>query len=355
MIQSPTPSTPRSPAPRDGRVRRSSGAIAVLAAGSLLLAGCSSAASDSAGATDGPMASASATAAAYDPVTVDNCGTELTLESAPQRIVTIKSSTEEMLLALGLGDRIVGTAFSDGPVPEQWAEEAAGIPVLAETVPSQEALLAAEPDLVYAGWESNLTAKGAGDRAALAALGVSGYVSPSACKAEGYQPAKLDFDDVFGEIEEAGGVFGAVDAASDLVAEQRAALDDVVPVEGAPTAVWYSSGSDTPYVGAGIGAPQLILESAGFTNIAADVQDTWSSLNWEVVVAADPDVIVLVDASWNTAEDKIAVLEANPATAALPAVVDSRYIVVPFAASEAGVRTAGAVGSVVEQYEALAG
>ena len=106
---------------------------------------------------------ADAAASGY-PLTIDNCGTEVTFEAAPERVVTIKSSTLEMLLALGLDDRIVGTAFSDGPVPDEWADAASGIAVLSDKVPSQEATLALEPDLVFAGWESNLSAEGAGER-----------------------------------------------------------------------------------------------------------------------------------------------------------------------------------------------
>ena len=143
------------------------------------------------------------------------------------------------------------------------------------------------------------------------------------------------------------------DAAADLVATQRAALDAIEPSDAGLTALWYSSGDDTPYVGAGIGAPQMIMDGAGLENIAADVEDTWTSMGWEAIVAADPDVIVLVDAAWNTAEQKIAHLESNPATAALPAVQQQRYLVVDFPATEAGVRNVGAVESLVDQLGEL--
>ena len=81
----------------------------------------------------------------------------------------------------------------------------------------------------------------------------------------------------------------------------------------------------------------MMMDAAGLTNIFADVHDTWTSAGWEQVVAADPDVIVLVDATWNTADSKIALLEANPATAQLTAVREHRYLTVPFPAAEAGV------------------
>ncbi|WP_136707584.1 putative F420-0 ABC transporter substrate-binding protein [Agromyces sp. H66] len=317
-----------------------------LPAAALLLAGCAATSTASPGATG-------AAAASGYPVTLDNCGTEVTVEKAPERIVAIKSSTVELLLALGLEDRIVGTAFSDGPAPEAYADAASGLAVLSDKVPSQEVTLAAEPDLVFAGWESNLSAEGAGDRDTLAKLGVATYVAPAACKAEGYMPNPLTFDEVFREFEEAGELFGVPDAAADLVAEQRAELDAIEPNDEGLTALWYSSGSDTPYVGAGIGAPQMIMDAAGLENVAADIEDTWTSMSWEAIVAANPDVIVLVDAAWNTAEQKIELLEQNPATAALPAVQEQRYLIVDFPATEAGVRNVGAVASLVEQLGGL--
>lgn len=308
-----------------------------------LLTGC-------AGPTPSPPRSPSAAA---EPVTVDNCGFELAVAAPPERIVTIKSTSTEMLLALGLGDRIIGTAFPDGPVPDEWADDAADIPVISDQVPSEEALLDLEPDFVYAGWESNVTDEGAGDRGALAELGVGTYVSPAACKEAGYQPEKLSFDDVFAEITEAGSVFGAPDAAAALVAAQSAKLDEVTPSTAGLSALWYSSGSDAPYVGAGIGAPQMMMDAVGLDNIAADVDDTWTALSWEAVVDANPEVIVLVDATWNTAAAKIEALESNPATAELAAVQNGSYLTIPFAASEAGVRNVDAVVDLSAQLTAL--
>ncbi len=331
-----------------------------------VLAGCSPADADGAGAGPGADAGADAGAgsggtapagaATSYPLELDNCGSVVTFEAPPERVVTIKSSTAEMLLALGLGDRVVGAAFLDGPVPDALADAAAGTPVaepFSDEVPGTEAVLALEPDLVYAGWESNVTADGAGDRETLARLGVDTYVSPAACKGEGYMPDPLTFDTVFAEIAEVGAVFDAQDAAAELVAEQRATLASVTPDDRGLTALWYSSGSDIPYVGAGIGAPQMIMEAVGLTNVAADVRDTWTSYSWEQIIAADPDVVVLVDALWNSADDKIARLESNPATAGLTAVRERRYLVVPFPATEAGVRNVDAVVDLAGQLADL--
>nr|WP_089772956.1 putative F420-0 ABC transporter substrate-binding protein [Ruania alba] len=297
-------------------------------------------------------AEASPDSAGY-PVTVDNCGTEVTVTEAPERIVTIKSTSTEMVLALGLGDRLVGTAFSDGPVPEDLADAATDLPVLAERAPSEEVVLETEPDFVFAGWESNFSADDAGERGDLQELGIATYVSPAACQGEGYQPNPLTFDHVFDSITEAGALLGAPDEAAELVQSQQAELAEVDASEAGLSALWYSSGSDTPFVGAGIGAPQLLMETVGLTNIMGETAETWASVSWEAVAEQNPDVIVLVDSAWNTAEHKIEVLESTPTTAVLPAVQESRYLIVPFPASEAGVRSVPAVADLATQLAEL--
>lgn len=284
------------------------------------------------------------------PLTLSNCGVPVTFDAPPERVVTIKSTSTEMLLALGLGDRIVGTAFQDGPVPDEWASDAADLPVLADKMPSEEVVLDTEPDLVYSGWESAFSPDAAGSRDELEALGVASYVQPAACQSA-EQPAKLDFDEIFREIAEVADIFDV--SADDLLAAQQKELDALEPVDGGLTALWWSSGTDTPYVGAGIGAPELILETAGLSNIASDIDMTWSPYGWESVLAADPDVLVLVDADWNSAQKKIDYLKSNPATANLTAVINERFVILPFASTEAGVRSVSAATSLVAQLREL--
>ena len=332
----------RSPEPmRTSTVRhRHLVAAAAVAALALPLIGCGAEADD-----------ATETAAGY-PVTVDNCGTEVTFDAPPERVVTIKSTSTELMLALGLADRIVGTAFADGPVPKQWADEAADLEVLSDLAPGNEVVLEAEPDLVFAGWESNLAADTAGERDTLAKLGVNSYVSPAACQDPDHQPDKMTFDLLFDQFHEAGEIFGVPDAADELVEEQQSALDDVGTAQEGTTALWWSSGEDTPFVGGTIGAPQMVMDAVGLTNVVTE-EETWSSLGWESILDADPDVLVLVDATWNSADDKIESLESDPATRELSAVKNERYLVIPFPAGEAGVRSVSAAADLADQLDDL--
>ncbi|KGJ72744.1 iron transporter [Cryobacterium roopkundense] len=323
-------------------------AAAVLAASAVLLGGCA--------ASPAPLAPESASSAPGYPVSLTNCGTAVTVAAEPRRVVTIKSSATELMLALGLGDRIVGSAFLDGPLPADLEAAGSALNVISDFLPGQEAVLGLTPDFIYGGWESNFSADGVGERDALEKLGVGSYVSPAACKGD-EMPDPLTFDSVFAEISEAGQIFGATDAAASLVASLQADLADLTPAATSdtakPTALWYSSGTDTPYVGAGIGSPEMIMDAAGLRNIFHEVHDTWTSVGWESIIEANPSVIVLVDATWNTAADKIANLESSAATQGLDAVVNKRYIVLPFASTEAGIRNVEASASAIDQLAAL--
>lgn len=291
--------------------------------------------------------------AAAFPLEIDNCGFPVTVPAPPERVVTIKSTAFEMLLALGLGNRIVGRGFEDGPVPAAWQEEAATIPVLSDKLPSPEVVLESEPDFIYGGWESNFVADGAGERAALAALGIATYVAPPACKTPPYKPVHLAYDDIFADMAELGRIFAVEDSAAALIAAQRAMLDTLPKPDRRRTALWYSSGTREPYVGAGDGGPQMMMDALGLDNVFGGIDDTWTSVSWEAVAAADPDVIILVDAAWNSAAQKRGMLADDPLTSKLDAVVHQRYLTIPFPASEPGVRSVPATLDLAAQLQAL--
>ncbi|SFV36115.1 iron complex transport system substrate-binding protein [Devosia crocina] len=295
--------------------------------------------------------SATPAAATDYPLVLDNCGMSLRVEAPPQRAVAIKSSAAELLLTLGLADRMVGMAFLDGPLPQEVSTEAADIAVLSDKLPSQEVVLETEPDFIYGGWESNFSGEGAGERPMLDQLGVVAYVAPAACRS--VKPVKLSFDQLFEEIAEMGAIFDVEGRAADVIGEQKALLDSVAADVRGLSALWYSSGTKTPYVGAGSNAPAMIMEALGLENIFASVDEGWTQASWEAIVDANPDVIVLVGSAWNSAEAKKQLLAENPITSKLDAVINGRYLVVPFPASEAGVRNVPAVVDLAGQLAEL--
>ncbi|MDQ6526312.1 ABC transporter substrate-binding protein [Nocardioides sp. LHD-245] len=288
------------------------------------------------------------------PVRVSSCGFDATVTAPPERAVSMNQGATEVLLALDLADRMAGTAYLDDAVPATWQAAYDEVPVLSAAYPDNETLLAAEPDFVYASYLSAFDADAAGPREELADLGIASYASPFGCGKE-HDRVEIAFDSVWDEIATVAAAFGVPDRAAAIEKEQQEALDalaDRRPGAGR-TVFWYDSGDKTAFAGAGQGGPQLILDAVGATNVFADLDGSWADVSWEQVVEADPDVIVLADASWSTADDKIAMLEKDPALKDLRAVRAEAYVVLPFSASTPGVRLADGAVSVGEQLSKL--
>lgn len=283
------------------------------------------------------------------------CDHTSTVPAAPERAVTLNQGATEVMLALGLADRMAGTAYLDDPEPApQWAEDYATVPVLSAEYPTHEEVLAAQPDFVYGSYASAFDAEVAGPQADLEADGVASYLSPFGCADEALHP-EASFEAVWSEVASVAGAFGVDDRAEELRAAQEAELAGIAEdAAGSGLEVlWYDSEEKAPFVGAGEGGPQLVLDAVGATNVFADLPGDWAHASWEKVVAADPDVIVLPDATWSTSEEKIAYLEGDPVLSQLRAVREGAYVTVPFSMTTAGVRLVEGAATVSEQLPAL--
>lgn len=276
----------------------------------------------------GSPAAAASEEAGGGPVTVENCGVELTFEQPPERVIALQHNTTEMLLALGLEDRMVGTAYVDGEILPEYQAAYDQVPTLGEEIPSQEVLLGAEPDFVIAGFGSILSDTGVGSREDLADLGIPSMLVSTSCPDRQEPPTLAD---VYADLRALGEIFGVEDRAEEIVAEMEGTIDEVrVALEGVgerPRVLVYDSGDDPPFVFGGGNLTSGLVEAAGGENVFADLADGYTEVNWEEVVQRDPEVIVLVDAVYSPAEDKRARL-AQPPLSGMAAVREDRYITV---------------------------
>ncbi len=86
---------------------------------------------------------------------------EFTFEKAPERVWVQSQNNIETMLALGLGDKIVGAYGLDGEIKEDLKDEFSKINYY-ESMPSKEEILALEPDCIL-GWYSTFSDKRLGD------------------------------------------------------------------------------------------------------------------------------------------------------------------------------------------------
>lgn len=284
-------------------------------------------------------------------ITLQNCGRTLTLDGPAARAVTLNQGATESALSIGAQGQMVGTAYLDDTIAPQWRGAYAQVPPLDEKAyPSREALLETRPDLVLASYSTAFDEKAVGSQDSLDALGIASYVSPFGCRDRSARPA-IGWDAVATEIGDYGVLFGREADADAVVARMRetlAGIESAAPARG-KSVFWYDSKTDTPYVGGNAGGPQLIIDAVGGTNIFAGLDGAWGNGSWETVLAADPDIIALVDASWDTAEAKKQYLRNDPALRDLRAVREDAFVVVPFSAGTPGPRLIEGAQAFAEQ------
>lgn len=100
----------------------------------------------------------------------------------------------------------------------------------------------------------------------------------------------------------------------------------------------YDSGTDQPYTSGKYASPSAIIEAAGGRNVMDTVKKGWTTVDWESVVAAEPEMIIIVDYGDQPLADKRALLESNPALRSVPAVRNDRYFVLDYGAVVSGPR-----------------
>ncbi|WP_327102978.1 ABC transporter substrate-binding protein [Nonomuraea glycinis] len=293
-----------------------------------------------------PPPSAETTVAGF-PVTVTNCGATTTYERAPQRAVTMNQHVTEIMLALGLEKSMVGTAFLDDRIPQEYETAYNGVKVLAKEYPSYETLLSVEPDFVYGGFQSAFDDKEGRGRDTLAKAGIDSHLNLEACPSG---PVTMDLLEE--EIRTVGRIFGVSDRAEQRVAEMRGVLDGVEKKVGEvePVKVFvYDSGDKTAFTAGGAGIGNDMIARAGGVNLFADLPKAFGDVSFEQVAERAPEVIVIYDYGDQPVADKKKFLLGNPALKDAPAIKDQRFAVLPLSSTVLGVRAPEGVESLAGQ------
>jgi iron complex transport system substrate-binding protein len=218
------------------------------------------------------------------PLTItDDEGTEVVIETLPERIVSLSPANTETVFTLGAGDRLVGgTDFDDYPA------EAPALPDVATfSGVIFEQLVALEPDLVLAAGNGFNPPD---DIARLRSLGLPVVV----LYAE-------SVDEVLADIDLIGQAIGEGEAAETLTSAMATRLDEVAAAAastGTTPRTFYQIGSEPELYGP---APESFIadmvELAGGTPITTSSPADFA-IPVETLIAADPEVIIVGDAAY---------------------------------------------------------
>lgn len=299
--------------------------LAAFVAATLTMTACgSSGAADSAGRAAGA-------------VTVHNCDRDVTVDQPPRRAVSLNQGTTELLLALGLQDRVVGSATWTEPVRPDLAKANATVPRIAEDTPSFESVLGKEPDFVIGLYHAIFTDDRVASRERFAELGIPTYLSPTSCLPEETvldEPVTLE--DIYGEVRDVARIFGVPERGERLVADLRRRVADArerVNALNLPKdfeALFWFGQTESPYMAGGTGSPAIMARALGIDNVYDEAESLWPQVSWEDVLRRDPDLLVLADLTregpGQSMRSKVDFLTTDPAVRRLSAVRAKRWM-----------------------------
>ena len=297
-----------------------------------------------------PLAFAEAT---QYPLTIKSCNRDVTFDQAPKHAVSHDINMTQMMLALGLKPHMAGYSGISGwkAVTPQMKVILDGLPELASKYPSVETLLNANVDFFFAGWDYGMRVGGDLTPQTLTPLGINVYELTESCAFVMKRPP-ASMEDTYNDLRNLGRIFDVQDRANALIARMQAqvgAVQKTLPAEQ-PRVFLYDSGEDRAMTSGRLGMPQALIAAAGGRNILDDVDASWTRVNWETVVERNPQVIVIVDYSEITAEQKIQFLLDNPALQSVDAIKQRRFIVIPYVQATPGIDNVLAVETLAKGF-----
>ncbi len=253
------------------------------------------------------------------PLTITNCGREITFEKAPERVLILNGTSVaevETFIALGLEGHILANSQSygqsdiDGMVEKIAALPTGGLTLNENFEVPKEQTLALNPDLVISTWAGGFTeAMGSVTRDELDSLGINSYVTPVNCAYGAENPSAEDqavydsqtYEASFQLLEEIATIFDVQHEAEHFLEHAREDIAAVTKPTGDPVHVLVAypgmsmmNTSGVPMVFAGP-LSDSIIDAAGGVNSFDGVGSFAESanINAEALAAADVDVLVV--------------------------------------------------------------
>mgnify|MGYP001742446741 FL=1 len=308
--------------------------IALIAAAVLTLTACSStyknSTSSSSAAKETVKKTNSETQYPLTVKTYDDQGTELdqVFKKAPEKVITNNLSSTEMLIELGLKDKIVGMLNPDNEATDKYKEDIASIPHIGDkkTI-SQEAILAYGPDALI-GRNMMFSDKSMGTISTWNGNDIPVYTQKASVST-----TKQDLNNIIDDVKNIGDIFNVQDKADKYAGQLQKRIDAVKKknkssdkdLKKALIMCAYNDETFGTYKSA---LQESMLNQLGYTNVATGTSD----LTLENLVSMEPELIIYVTSDRNKAMDKEATdkMEKNAVLENVPAVKNKKIMTISY-------------------------
>lgn len=219
---------------------------------------------------------------------------EETFEKAPERVWAQGQDNIEILLALGLADKIVGACGLDGAVRADLQDEFETINYY-DTFPGKETVLGLQPDFIT-GWYSTFDDKRMGDVGFWHERGVNTYMAlNSACRGSSTDAPQTIAEEME-DIMTLGKIFGVEDRAQQLVDEiqdELVKIQDYVKDKEPPRIAVLEDEGDSYRVYSHTTLGGNVAEQVGAV-LAVGADDNTANISAEELISINPDAIFMV-------------------------------------------------------------
>lgn len=265
---------------------------------------------------------------------------EVIVDKPIEKAVTLSQFMTEMLLALGLEDRMVATALLDNPILPEYEEAYNKIPTLVvgegHSV-SKEAFLATGADFV-SGWDSSIADESTGSPEELIEKGIVPFMAKS-------YDVDATMETVYEDFKLLGEIFGVVDKADEVIAKMKKDIKEVtsklgeIKNEDRVKVMVYDSGENNAFVVGGGLANDLIKTAGGDNIFGEEATKPYINVSFESIVAKNPEVIIVTDYEvGGSPKEKIKFLKSHPALKNVDAIKNNKIYVVGLSDLSPGVR-----------------
>ena len=287
-------------------------------------------------------------------VSVNSCNRTVSFDSPPQRAISNDVNLTEMMLVLGLSDKMVGYTGISGwkTLDEEMRLGVKQLPELSPKYPTKEVLVGADADFFFAGWNYGMKVGGEVTPETLKPFGINVYELTESC-IHIMTKKKVSMDDMYNDLLNLGLIFQIENRAKKLVDAYRSDLKKFTQkLESIPAkkVFVYDSGEDTPFTAGRYAMPTALIEAAGGINIMDDFQKSWGTVTWEEVIDRNPEVVVIVNYGKVTAEQKRKFMMSNPAFANIDAVKNDRFVTLEYVEATPGPRNIKAIKKLAKAF-----
>ena len=269
-----------------------------------------------------------------------------TFKKAPDRVLTTNQTATELMLDLGLGDKLVGTCYLDNPILDRLKDQYSKVKVLSDKYPTKEQVLEMKPDLIF-GWKSVFAPKVLGDVNEWHNRGVNTLVQRNTVKTVG----NYTVDNLYKDISDIGTIFNIQDKTTEYVNNLKNRLktieDKTSKLKDKKKVLILEESKNGQF--RVYGKNNLVsdmVEKAGATNI----EEKSGTMSTEGIVSANPDAIIYIhsaDGKESNTKELSKVFTNNKALKNVTAVKNNNIVVTGLAETWAGgVRVVDAI----EQY-----